>query len=207
MTSAVSCAPFNRLPNPLEIEEMVKYLVITYPCLRDAETGHVSIHAFSQNIVTFALILIGFLIQTFTHVVFLYGVVFKQLKKRLSNTQLIKKRQGPCEKKRKLYSGSKRETKTSSYHSNTTDHCDKDQNAKDRSLLVESHSSSSLNSGQFELLSQKTNSCCYILVVTNEQVAFSFSIITTQHFNLIFVLVFQLMQIVQVVMLNLWIQE
>ena len=37
-----SCASFNRLPYVSEIEEMAKSLVITYPCLRDAETGHVS---------------------------------------------------------------------------------------------------------------------------------------------------------------------
>ena len=37
-----SCASFNRLPYVSEIEEMAKSLVITYPCLGDAETGHVS---------------------------------------------------------------------------------------------------------------------------------------------------------------------
>ena len=37
-----SCASFNRLPYVSKIEEMAKSLVITYPCLRDAETGHVS---------------------------------------------------------------------------------------------------------------------------------------------------------------------
>ena len=37
-----SCASFNRSPYVSEIEEMAKFLVITYPCLRDSETGHVS---------------------------------------------------------------------------------------------------------------------------------------------------------------------
>ena len=43
-----SCASFNRLPYVSEIEEMAKSLVITYPCLRDAETGHVSNVFFSH---------------------------------------------------------------------------------------------------------------------------------------------------------------
>ena len=37
-----SCAPFNGLPYVSEIEKMAKSLLITYPCLRDVETGHVS---------------------------------------------------------------------------------------------------------------------------------------------------------------------
>ena len=43
MTSAASHHPFNRLPTTSELEEMAKSVVISYPCLRDAETGHVSI--------------------------------------------------------------------------------------------------------------------------------------------------------------------
>ena len=55
-----SCASFNRLPYVSEIEEMAKSLVITYPCLRDAETGHVSIVFFLLYI--FSLIT-GFVIH------------------------------------------------------------------------------------------------------------------------------------------------
>ena len=43
-----SCASFNRLPYVSEIEKMAKTLVIAYPCLRDAETGHVSNVFFSR---------------------------------------------------------------------------------------------------------------------------------------------------------------
>jgi hypothetical protein len=42
MVSAASSPPFNRFPTQSEIEEMSKSLTITYPCLRDGETGHVS---------------------------------------------------------------------------------------------------------------------------------------------------------------------
>ena len=41
MTSAASL--FHRLPSAQELEEMSKSLVIAYPCIRDAETGHVSV--------------------------------------------------------------------------------------------------------------------------------------------------------------------
>ena len=42
MVSAASNPPFNRFPTQSEIEEMSKSLIITYPCLKDGETGHVS---------------------------------------------------------------------------------------------------------------------------------------------------------------------
>lgn len=42
MVSASSAPPFNRFPKSSEIEEMAKSLVVVYPFLRDAETGHVS---------------------------------------------------------------------------------------------------------------------------------------------------------------------
>ena len=42
MISASSIPPFNRFPTPTEVEEMSKSLVITYTCLKDEETGHVS---------------------------------------------------------------------------------------------------------------------------------------------------------------------
>ena len=42
MVSASSAPPFNRFPKSGEIEEMAKSLVVLYPFLRDAETGHVS---------------------------------------------------------------------------------------------------------------------------------------------------------------------
>jgi hypothetical protein len=42
MVSAASSPPFNRFPTQSEIEEMSKSLIITYPCLKDGETGHVS---------------------------------------------------------------------------------------------------------------------------------------------------------------------
>ena len=34
--------PFNRKPTNAEVNEMAKSLTITYPCLNDPETGHVS---------------------------------------------------------------------------------------------------------------------------------------------------------------------
>ncbi len=34
--------PFNRLPSNQEMNEMAKSLVITYSCLKDNDTGHVS---------------------------------------------------------------------------------------------------------------------------------------------------------------------
>lgn len=40
MTSAAACLPFCRLPKSFELEEMSKSLVIAYPCLWDADTGH-----------------------------------------------------------------------------------------------------------------------------------------------------------------------
>ena len=43
MVCAASNPPFNRLPTHSELEEMSKSLVIKYTCLRDSETGHVSI--------------------------------------------------------------------------------------------------------------------------------------------------------------------
>lgn len=46
MVSASSSPPFNRFPKSTEIEEMAKSLIIAYPCLRDDETGHVSIILF-----------------------------------------------------------------------------------------------------------------------------------------------------------------
>ena len=42
MVSAAAAAPFCRRPYRSELEEMAKSLVVTYPWLRDAETGHVS---------------------------------------------------------------------------------------------------------------------------------------------------------------------
>ena len=36
-------SPFNRLPTNPELNEMAKSLVITYPCLKDKDTGHVSL--------------------------------------------------------------------------------------------------------------------------------------------------------------------
>lgn len=42
MVSAASQPPFNRLPSTVELEEMSKLLILTYPCLRDPEAGHVS---------------------------------------------------------------------------------------------------------------------------------------------------------------------
>lgn len=44
MVTAASSPPFNRFPTASEIEEMSKSLVVTYPCLKDGETGHVSTH-------------------------------------------------------------------------------------------------------------------------------------------------------------------
>lgn len=43
MISAAAHPPFSRYPLTIEIEEMAKSLIIAYPCLRDVETGHVSI--------------------------------------------------------------------------------------------------------------------------------------------------------------------
>ena len=43
MTAAAASEPFCRYPLTAEIEEMAKSLIVVYPCLRDPETGHVSI--------------------------------------------------------------------------------------------------------------------------------------------------------------------
>ena len=43
MVSTASNPPFNRFPTQSELEEMSKSLVIKYTCLRDNDTGHVSI--------------------------------------------------------------------------------------------------------------------------------------------------------------------
>ena len=40
--------------------------------------------------------------KTFLCFVYYYGVILKQLKRRLSNTRPVKKRQGPCPKKRTI---------------------------------------------------------------------------------------------------------
>eukprot|EP00112_Aurelia_sp_Birch-Aquarium-sp1_P023159 Seg679.17 transcript_id=Seg679.17/GoldUCD/mRNA.D3Y31 product="hypothetical protein" protein_id=Seg679.17/GoldUCD/D3Y31 len=71
MVSAASQPPFNRLPSTVELEEMSKSLILTYPCLRDPEAGH--------------------------------GILFKQLKRRLSNLKKVKKPQGPCQNKKRKH--------------------------------------------------------------------------------------------------------
>ena len=43
MVTVASSSPFDRFPTHSELEEMSKSLVIRYTCLRDSETGHVSI--------------------------------------------------------------------------------------------------------------------------------------------------------------------
>ena len=45
MTSLAASHPFCRLPTAFELEEMAKSIVVMYPCLKDADTGHVSIAA------------------------------------------------------------------------------------------------------------------------------------------------------------------
>ena len=42
MQAVAYCAPFNRRPSNAEVQEMAKSLVMTYPCLKDPQTGHVS---------------------------------------------------------------------------------------------------------------------------------------------------------------------
>lgn len=49
MMATAYAAPYNRLPTNQEINEMAKSLIITYPCLRDNDTGHVSIQLFIQR--------------------------------------------------------------------------------------------------------------------------------------------------------------
>lgn len=43
MISAAASPPFSRYPLTAELEEMAKSLIMIYPCLKDPETGHVSI--------------------------------------------------------------------------------------------------------------------------------------------------------------------
>ena len=43
MVSTSSSLPSSRFPKSTELEEMAKSLIVAYPCLRDAETDHVSV--------------------------------------------------------------------------------------------------------------------------------------------------------------------
>lgn len=42
MQAAAYSSPFNRRPNNMELNEMAKSLCLTYPCLADKDSGHVS---------------------------------------------------------------------------------------------------------------------------------------------------------------------
>ena len=44
MNAISSAPPFGRYPSSGELEEMAKSLVLEYPCIKDKETGHVSVN-------------------------------------------------------------------------------------------------------------------------------------------------------------------